>query len=253
MKKIVYFLLFLILIISGYFIFDKLTYKNTIGIIGAMDIEIKEILTNLSNPKTIKHDGFEITVGRFGRNKIILSKCGIGKVNSAVTTQYIIDKYKPDYIINKGLAGSLTDKLKLGDIIIGEKMIQHDFDLTAFGKVKGDMQNNSKKNSPTFYYSDKDLVNKFLKFPDVKTGTILTGDVFVIDTKQKEKLQKEFNADAIDMESAAIAQTAQRNNIPVLVLRTISDTNKDSTDKYTKNKLSLTQESANYIFSMLKD
>lgn len=96
------------------------------------------------------------------------------------------------------------------------------------------MDNGIEPDKPTIYHSDKLLISKFRKYNSLKLGTIATGDIFVADTKLKHSIKKEFGADAIDMESASIAQTAERNHIPVIVLRTISDGVNETTNAYKK-------------------
>ena len=88
-----------------------------------MDVEIEEVLSNLSYKAYNQESDFKIITGNLGKYKIILSKSGVGKVNSATTTQFIIDKYKPIYIINIGISGGLSPDLKSGDTIIAEKMV----------------------------------------------------------------------------------------------------------------------------------
>lgn len=251
--KIIYGLIFLFLIfvtICVYFV----SKKETVAIIGAMDVEIEEISDNLSNINVWVQDDFKVTTGILGKYRIVLSKSGVGKVNSSTTTQFIIDKFKPRYIINIGIAGGLTPDLKIGDTIIADKMIQYDFDLTALGKPKGYMDDGSGTDKPTIYYSNKPLVDKFVQYKELikRTGTIATGDVFVIDAKIKSDIQKEFGADAIDMESAAIVQTAKRNNIPVVVLRTISDGVNDTTNDYRQNKTDVADAPALAVALILK-
>ena len=134
MRKINYILFILLLVlivisIVSYFVFKK----ETVAIIGAMDVEINEIIENLNRKKQEQTGSFTITTGYLGKYKVILSKSGVGKVNAATTTQFIIDKYKPKYIINIGLAGGLSPELKAGDMVLAEKLVQHDFDLTALG------------------------------------------------------------------------------------------------------------------------
>lgn len=242
-------IIFFSIIISG------CNKSQPVAIIGAMDDEINEFITNLDNKKYTKYSDFEIYTGNINKQKIVLSKSGIGKVNAATTTQFIINKYKPKYIINTGLAGSLTPSSKAGDIFIAEKMVQHDFDITAFGNPKGYMDNGIEPDKPTIYYSDKNLVNEFInksKNKNIKTGTIATGDIFVSDKQTKNSIRKEFGADLVDMESAAIAQTAKRNNIPVIILRSVSDGLNESTDEYKQNKQDIALKSALTVLEILK-
>ncbi len=195
MKKLVIISLLLFILLGSSFAIYKSCVKNTIAIIGAMDVEIQEVLNNLSSKKTFKQNDFEIITGDLGSNRIILSKSGIGKVNSATTTQFIIDKYKPKYIINIGIAGSLNNKLKTGDIIIADKTVQHDFDITAFNHPKGCINSEINPEKPKLFYSDKNLIENVknkLKSSNEKgnilVGTIATGDVFVNKDRKRTKL-----------------------------------------------------------------
>ncbi len=254
MRRLINYILFcfFLVILVSYSTLKGVSHKP-VAIIGAMDVEIQEVLNNLSKTKNTKISNFEITTGKLGKRDIVLAKSGVGKVSSAITTQFIIDKYKPKYIINIGIAGSLTDKLKAGDIIIAQNMVQHDFDVTAFGNPRGYIDNGKEPHKPTFFHSDKNLIEKFKNnIENCTIGTIVTGDIFVNNERLKEQIRYEFNADAIDMESAAIAQTAQRNNIPIIVLKTISDSENNSTNEYSQNKESSAQQSALKIISVLK-
>ena len=252
-NKNIFIILFLLIVAVFVFFFISNNKKETLAVIGAMDVEVQEVLNNLSNISTCQQNDFKIITGNIGKYKIVLSKSGVGKVASAVTTQFIIDKFKPDCIICVGIAGGLSSDLHTGDTVIAEKMIQHDFDVTAFGCSKGYMSNGIEPNKPTVYYSDKNLIKNFVsKYKNLKIGTIVTGDIFVTDLNLKRNLNKEFNADAVDMESAAIAQTAKRNNIPVIVLRTISDEINHNTNEYKQNKQSIAKIPALIVIEMFK-
>lgn len=198
-----------------------------IGIIAAMEEEtnaIKKIMKNIKENKI-----YELTFieGTINKKECILVESGVGKVNSSRTTQIMIDKYDIKYIINVGSAGSATDELKIGDIVIGKKIVQHDFDITAFGHKKGYISNVGEN-----ILSDEQLIKKFaeaikeIKDKDIKIkiGTIATGDIFCTETKMKNKIKEKFEADAIEMEAASIAQVCYLDKIPFIILRSISDT-----------------------------
>lgn len=154
----------------------------------------------------------------------ILALCGVGKVNSARCTQIIIDIMKVDFIINVGVAGGLSDNLNVCDIVIGSKLVQHDFDITAFNHEKGYIPNVG-----VYLSSDEYLLHiaesskKELKNTSFHTGTIASGDIFCTDAKMSQKINKKFNALCVDMEGASIAQTAFLSGVPFLVVRAISD------------------------------
>jgi len=260
MKKKLSILLIIILIgilfINVYFYYNK----TTVAIIGAMDCEISEIYNNLKNTNINTNNNFNISKGKINNYNIILSKSGVGKTNAGITTQYIIDKYKPKYIINIGLAGGLDEKIKKGDIVIADKLIQHDFDISVFGYAKGYMSTGTEPNKPTIYYSNEDLINIFKEklkknneFKNIYIETIATGDCFVSNKKDKENIKKIFNAKAVDMESAAIAQTANKNNIPVLIIRNISDSLDSKVKDYEHDEEFYAKELAKTIVNILQE
>lgn len=186
--------------------------------------EIQIIMKNCDE-KRIKEISF-ITGKIEGQNCVIVQS-GIGKVNSARVTQMMIDNFDIEYIMNLGSAGALNPMLKIGDIVIGDELVQHDFDITAFGHAKGYITGVGDR-----VYSDKYLIEKFenaienLEDRDyeIKTGTIASGDVFCTEIEMKNQIYANFKADCVEMEGAAIAQVSYLNNIPFIVIRSISDT-----------------------------
>ena len=203
--------------------------KYTYGIIGAMDSEIETLLSHLENKKEEKKYGLTFYLGKLKNYEVIIVKCGIGKVNAGRTTQVLISEYNPKYIINTGIGGGLNQQLKIGDIVISTDLIQHDFDVTAFGYAKGYMFIGDKK-EPTKYVADKELSEKIKKVLEkikegrnIFKGRILTGDLFVSSKEKREQLVQDFDGFCCEMEGAAIAQVAFLNNIPFTVLRLISD------------------------------
>lgn len=201
---------------------------NKIGIIAAMDEEMKAIKNRMKDVKEKKIYNLVFYEGIINYKEYVLVKCGIGKVNAARTVQIMIDSYNLKCIINVGSAGAINDELNIGDIVIGEKLVQHDFDLTAFGYENGYVAETGK-----MFCCDKELVkkmkeiieclyNKEEKFKAV-IGNIASGDVFCTDIKMKEKIRNEFNAECVEMEGAAIAQVCFLDEIPFLIIRSISD------------------------------
>lgn len=199
---------------------------NTIGIIAAMQEEMNEIKKIMNNVQEKTIYELKFYEGTIDNKNIVLVESGVGKVNAARTTQVLIDNYKIDAVINVGSAGSANQELQIGDIVIGKTLVQHDFDITAFGHPKGYISNVGEK-----IKSDENLIksmeqtienlqNKEFK---IKIGTIASGDIFCTEPKMKEKIRDKFNADAIEMEGAAIAQVCKLDNVPVLVIRSISD------------------------------
>lgn len=196
--------------------------EEYIGIITATVEEFEAIKDIMKQTEKIKYYDLTFYKGKINIKNIVLVECGVGKVNAARTTQILTDKFNIKSIINVGSAGGLNNNLEIGDIVIGRNLVQHDFDITAFGHEKGYITNTGK-----LFKCDEKLMNKFknIKIEGIKitTGTIASGDIFCTDIKMKEKIRKKFNADCCEMEGAAIAQVCFLNKIPFIVIRSISD------------------------------
>ncbi len=222
--------------------------NSTIAILGAMDCEVSELKSKLQSVEEKVFGNFVVTVGSFCNHNIILAKTGVGKVNAAVYTQFIIDKFSPEAIINTGLAGGIAPNLKIGDVVIGEKLVQYDFDVSALGYPKGYMCTGIDKDKPTVFYSDKNLISKFMDIINQESsahkGIIASGDTFVSCDNHKKEIRELFNATAVEMEGCAIAQTAALNNIPFLVIRTISDlADSNASEKFVLNEIEIAERS----------
>ena len=199
---------------------------NKIGIIVAMEEELEAVLNIMNNIEQKEIYGISVQIGKIEQKEVAVVKSGVGKVNAARVTQILIDKLNVKSIINLGSAGALSPLLNIGDIVIGEKLIQHDFDITAFDHDKGYITGVG-----DYIYSDIELIEKFKKAANnlkekdykIKTGIIATGDIFCTDIEMKNKIFSKFDADCVEMEGAAIAQVCYLDNIPFIVIRSISD------------------------------
>ena len=199
--------------------------KEYIGIIAAEDKEMLAIKEKMINVEEETIYNLIFYKGNINKAKYILVKSGVGKVNAARTTQMLIDNFKVKSVINIGSAGGINDNLKIGDIVIGEKLVQHDFDVTVFDREKGFIPETGK-----FFESDKILIDNIKQALEninedfnIHIGTIATGDTFLTDINKKENIKLEFNADCVEMEGAAIAQTCMLCNVSFVVIRGISD------------------------------
>lgn len=204
--------------------------SNRTAIIGAMDCEVNRLKELLTDVKTVEHGKLKITLGKIDEREVIIAQSGVGKVNAALNTQYIIDKFNPEYIINTGVAGGLGKNLSVGDIVIGKELVQYDFDTSALGYAKGYMCTGVNKDKPTKYFSDDYLIKTFKEAvaeshseTRIHEGLIATGDTFVSDGNKKIEIRDTFNATAVEMEGCAIAQVSNANNIPCLIIRALSD------------------------------
>ena len=198
-----------------------------IGIVLAMQEELEAIRKYLIDEKKMTIFNLTFYEGYINDYNCILVECGIGKVNAARTTQILIDNMKVDTIINIGVAGGVDERLNIGDIVIGEKLVQHDFDITSFGHEKGFITGVGK-----YINSDNnliELVKNIVKEDEFKnvnilTGVIASGDIFCTDKKMAEKIHNKFDALCVEMEGASVAQVCFLCKIPFIVLRSISDT-----------------------------
>lgn len=199
-----------------------------IGIICAMSIEVDGLKAKMSEPEEIAAAKMTFTQGIIEGVKVVCVECGIGKVNAAVCTQLMIDIFKPDVVINSGIAGSLSSEVSIGDIVIASDVVQHDMNLIALGDPRGKIYF-SDDETVLSITADSETSNKLLtacsSIPDTKlaVGRIATGDIFVSDRDMRLSINREFGALACEMEGGAIAQTCCRNNIPFALLRCISD------------------------------
>ena len=200
-----------------------------IGIIFAMKEELNELLNILSLEK--KYNIFDLTFYECIYNDIncVLVESGIGKVNASRTTQILIDNMKVDYIFNIGVAGSVDNGVNISDIVIGNNLVQHDFDLTSFKHDKGYIPNVGK------YINCDEYLVRLAKEIEIDNNVFFfffsSGDIFVTDKKMSEKISNKFNALCVEMEGASIAQVCYLSGVPFLVIRSISDSINGSDNK----------------------
>lgn len=197
-----------------------------IGIIGAMVEEVELLKNILTEVETFTEGKADFYHGNYAGHDVYLVKSGIGKVAAAVTTTMLITKFNVDQIWNTGSAGGIGTNLKIGDVVLATKLAYHDVDVTAFDYEYGQMAGGF----PLYYLTDLKLVKKakeVMQNSSLTTheGLIVSGDQFVHSKEQIEKIKQHFpDALANEMESTAIAQVAYQFEIPVLIVRAISDT-----------------------------
>jgi len=196
-----------------------------IGIIGAMDVEVAGLIEFMEN---IKKETISSTVyyeGTLQGKNVVVAKCGVGKVHAAVCAQTMILKYKPDVIINTGVAGSLNSKLDIADLVISDNVVQHDMDTSGIGDPIGLISGVNLINIPC----PKDLVEqieksaKTIEDTNVIVGTIASGDQFICNQDKKDYIVRHFDALCAEMEGAAIGHVCYLNNVDFCIVRAISD------------------------------
>lgn len=195
-----------------------------IAIMGAMPEEIAPILKKVKQYKTIEYADNQYYETNYKGVDLVIAYSKIGKVFSTLTAATMIQHFNCDRLLFSGVAGGINPELKIGDLIVANKLSQHDLDITAFGHPMGFVPGGS-----VFVEADKDLIALSKKVASelgksVREGTIATGDQFVHDSTIKENIVKYFNADALEMEGASVAVVCKSLNIPFFILRAISDT-----------------------------
>lgn len=192
-----------------------------IGIIGAMDIEIEHITSVMKDKEERTVSGVTYTKGKIGEKEVVAAVCGIGKVFAAICAQTMILVYKPDAIINTGVAGTLTSGIGVLDSVVATALVQHDMDTTYFGDPKGMISGINMVEFPC----DETLCEKLCANIDGRyiRGVIASGDCFIANEDKKREIASDFGAVACEMEGAAIAHVCYVAKVPFCVLRTISD------------------------------
>ena len=199
---------------------------KTIGIIGAMEVEVAILKEKMEDVRIIKKASMDFYEGILAGKKVVVVRSGIGKVNAGICAQILADVFSVDAIINTGIAGSLNKNINIGDIVLSTDVVQHDMDATGFGYRKGQIPQ-----MPVFFFNADDNLRRLAAevgkevnpYIQVFEGRIASGDQFVCDQDVKNRIVSEFSAYATEMEGAAIGQAAYLNEIPFLVVRAISD------------------------------
>lgn len=198
-----------------------------IGIICAMQIEADGIIALCENVKTRTEAKMKFTLGTLHGRDVCIVVCGVGKVNAAMCALMLIEKYKPDLVLNSGVAGSLSPIVGIGDIVVATKSVEHDMNGTALGDKQGEIT--FLDGNMMFFECDKQastlLAAVCKTIPDTKVaqGIIASGDIFVSDRKQRFKINDRFGALACEMEGAAIGHVCVRCEVPYGIIRAISD------------------------------
>ncbi|SEP90961.1 adenosylhomocysteine nucleosidase [Lachnospiraceae bacterium NE2001] len=235
-----------------------------IGIIGAMDKEVDDLKAVMSGangedqPKVEKHAGMEFWTGTLSGHEVVLVRSGIGKVNAAVAAEALAAIYKVRAIINTGIAGSLDARIDIGDIVLSTDALEHDMNVKGLGYERGiipDQENSIYEADANLRAVAKAACEKVC--PDVKVyeGRVVSGDIFVSEKVMKDKMIESFNGMCTEMEGAAIAHTAWLNQIPYLIIRSISDKADDSAEmdyptfqkKAIENSVKLVSEMMNML------
>lgn len=188
-------------------------------IIVAMQKEMNLLLPLLENDKEITEGGQTYHCGNIGGHRVSLAKCGIGKVNSALSTLKLIRSVRPELVINSGVAGGAAEDVHPLDVVVASAVAYHDVWCgpgTEYGAADG---------FPVRMYPTERIVDAAVKAcPGVRKGLICSGDKFIDSVGQVEEICRRFpDALAVDMESASILQTCISEDVDCAIIRVISD------------------------------
>ena len=180
-----------------------------IGIMGAMPDEVDQLCAKLENVTVEPYGGVEYHRGTLAGKQVVVCCAGMGKANAAATTQVLITRYGAEKIIFSGIAGNMTSKIGIGDVVIGKTVLYHDAQLDI---IAGD--------PALIAAAEKACAEAGVK---ALTGKIATGDLFVGDSETKAAIETKCAPDCVEMEGAAVSQIAAKNDVPCVILRAMSD------------------------------
>jgi adenosylhomocysteine nucleosidase len=216
--------------------------RRLTGILGAFDAEVATVRQALGAPRDTTCLGLTFTLGELRGRPVVLTMAGVGKVNAAMTATLLIEHFRPEEVLFTGIAGGLSPDLDPGDIVLGAKVVHHDFAVAGHEgtSVMATRAPSSTTPNPIYFPADSALlalateVGRDLalapiparagpRAPRVVAGVIATGESFVASTARKQELRDRLGADAVEMEGAAVAQICHQLGTPCLVVRSLSD------------------------------
>ncbi len=196
-----------------------------IGIIAAMPEELKLLVEHLEMAEKHQRLGHVYYTGRIKHHEVVLVESGIGKVMSAMSVAVLVNDFKITAVINTGSAGAVASGLEIGDVVVADRLVYHDVDVTAFGYDYGQMAR-----QPLYYEASRYLVEEMKAVLEKtqqtsRVGLIATGDSFIAGQDKIDQIKAHFpDVLAVEMEGAAIAQAAHSLGLPFMVIRAMSDT-----------------------------
>ncbi|MGD8499963.1 MAG: 5'-methylthioadenosine/adenosylhomocysteine nucleosidase [Phycisphaerales bacterium] len=216
--------------------------EPVIAILGAFEREVTLLEDQLTERREQTIEGIRFVGGKLNGQEVVVVWTGVGKVNAAMTTTLLIEHFKPRQIIFTGIAGAVNPELQPGDIVIAQRTAHHDMG-TVWPEglfFKGVKNRLDRMENPVFFPADEQLVKlaeraadradfelvqtaEGERAPKIITGVVVTGDAFIASTDKCAELRRRLEADAVEMEGAAVAQICYQRRIGYLVIRSISD------------------------------
>lgn len=197
-----------------------------LGIIGAMEEEVEILKEQMEISETVEVAGMTFYTGKLFGKDVVLVRSGVGKVNMAACTQILVDKFNVVALVNSGVSGTLDPELNQGDIVISTEAVQHDFDTTPVGGTVGEIE----RLGISFFEADQALIDVAMQAAanlenvNTKEGLVASGDQFVAGGELAARIKANFGeVSAVEMEGAAMAHVAYLNDVPFVIIRSISD------------------------------
>lgn len=229
-----------------------------IGIIGAMEIEVKSLVSAMENPNKTESANLVFYIGKLKGKDITVVKSGVGKVNAALCAQILCREFKCDCVINTGIAGAMAKGLGIFDFVVSTAAVHHDVDVKIFGYEYGHVPSLPVRDFP----ADEKLISAVEKAFEVSEackghklvkGLVASGDQFISSGEKKDFIKSIFNAACCEMEGASVAHACYLNNTPFVIVRCMSDMADDSaTSTYTFNEETAAAESAEVMMNILE-
>jgi adenosylhomocysteine nucleosidase len=198
--------------------------RYDIGIIGAMDKEVDELISRLDCRQSVEFGSVTFHTGSMFGKRVVVARCGIGKVFAALCAEAMIVRFAPRLLVNTGVGGAIGAGLSPMDIVVADKLVQHDMDTSPLGDPKGLISGINK-----IYFETDEVAlsilssSAFEKGIPLKRGTIASGDQFISDRVKKQEISETFSASVCEMEGAAIGHVCYINGVDFTVIRAISD------------------------------
>ncbi len=232
--------------------------ETSIGIVAAMESEISAIKNEMIIEETLSIAGLVFCCGKIGKNRAVVVQCGMGKVNAALATQILIDRFAVNAIINVGCAGSLNDALDIGDFVVSSEVVQHDYDVSAIGFEKGEIPYTGMVSfaaDAALIAAAQDAITAVAPTRKIVTGRICTGDQFISADLQKGAIIADFGGECAEMEGAAVGQTAFLNGVSFVIIRAMSDkaSSAAGSSDFTLYQEQVSKEGAEVVIEMVNN
>lgn len=227
---------------------------SKIAIMGAMPEEIEPLLEKVDNVKKVDYANNRYYEATYKGKELVIAYSKIGKVFSTLTAATLIEKFGCSKLLFSGVAGAINPELHIGDLIIADKLCQHDLDITIFGHPHGYVPEGAVCVETDIRLREIAKAVATKNKLKVIEGTIATGDQFVASNERKAFISSTFEADALEMEGASVAVVCDALNVPFFVLRAISDTaNDDAGVDFDEFMVGSAIISANFILEMVEN